>query len=80
MILLIDNSSNGDNCNDSDNIGNDNNDDKDNNCYNNNNSSFDIRFAGNWVLLFFHIQCFWSNVPITNVCICWESISLITPW
>jgi hypothetical protein len=62
MILFIDNSSNGDNCNDSDNIGNDNNNDEDKNCYNNNNnnnnSSFEVRFAGNWVSLFFSFIIF----------------------
>jgi hypothetical protein len=28
-----------------------------------NNLSFDVRFAGNWVSLFFHVWYFWSNIP-----------------
>ena len=64
MILLIDNSSNGDSCNDCDNISNDNNNDVNNNYYNNNcdNSSFDIRFAENWVSLLFHVWYCLSNI------------------
>jgi hypothetical protein len=52
MILLADNNSNDDSCNDYDSISNDNNSD---------NSSFDVRFIGNWVSLLFHVRYFWYN-------------------
>jgi hypothetical protein len=65
MILPIDNSSEGDSCNDSDNNNNNNNNnDENSNSYNNNddNSSFNVRFVRNWVSSLFHVCYFQYNI------------------